>query len=179
MASINAGVVGVGEHRCGSGVRHVGEHRADADHAGAAHGVGHLQDGLAVRPPAELGLGGAHQHDGGRSGGAPPEAGARPAQRRHDAGLDHDPRAVHGEVDELLRLDLGQRLRPPRLEQVLDGTRRGVAGVVPPGEAGDHHRAYVEPVTAGPGREVQMTCPTTATVSLLSAAHDRALGDLT
>ena len=37
----------------------------------------------------------------------------------------------------------------------------------------------VEPVTAGPGREVQMTCPTTATVSLLSAAHDRALGDLT
>ena len=45
------------------------------------------------------------------------------------------------EVGELLGVDAGERLRAPLLDQVADGERRGVAGVVPAGEGGDHRRA--------------------------------------
>ena len=44
------------------------------------------------------------------------------------------------EVDELLGVELGEEIGIPRVGQVVHRPGRGVAGVVPAGEAGHHHR---------------------------------------
>ena len=57
------------------------------------------------------------------------------------SGVEAHVRANGGEVGELLGVDLGERLRLPRLDEVADAVARRVAGVVPAGERGDHHRS--------------------------------------
>jgi hypothetical protein len=47
----------------------------------------------------------------------------------------------HGEIEELLAVDLGERNRMQRLFDVADGRGRGLAGVVPTLECEEHGRA--------------------------------------
>ena len=56
------------------------------------------------------------------------------------SGVESHRRARHGEVEEFLAIDLGERNRADRVLDVANGERRGVAGIVPAAEGQQQRR---------------------------------------
>ena len=142
VEAVDERLVGGGaDERDGLAVHDVGQQRAEGDHQPGPGLLGDARDLVGEGPPAQLGLDAEHEHDvaAGR------RRGVRVVRRPRDAAgvavdqVDLGPGRL--EVVVLLGVDAGDRLRAPLLDQVADGERRGVAGVVPAGEGGDHRRA--------------------------------------
>ena len=135
-------VVAVGRrgHRDGPGVRDVGHERAEGEHGGDAGLLGELHQLDGEGAPAERGLDALHQDDvavdargrGQQDPGGPP---ADPAA----ALVEHDPGAVDLEVVVVLGVERRDGLGIPDVDEVVDDSRRRLAGVVPALEGGNHH----------------------------------------
>jgi hypothetical protein len=123
-------------------VRHVREQRAERDHHLDAELARQVDDQRREGAPAQVGL------DPEQQDGIALEPGDRrvvegvlrpvdPARAAVDEG---DVRPGRLEVEEALRLDLGEALGLPCLGEVTAGERRALAAVVPAAEGGDQER---------------------------------------
>ena len=126
------------------GVRGVGEQRAQGDHELAAQVVAGREQLGAELAPAHVRLDAAHQdHVAVQVGGeATAMLGAGPGDPAVAVVVGADDRPVDLEVVELLGVDGADDPGVPDLHQVVDHCRRGVRGVVPALERGDHHRVH-------------------------------------
>ena len=141
-SSPEVGVAGRGGQRDRAGVRDVGEQRAEHDHHADVELVGDVDELGDERPPADVRLDAPHQHDVAAPEHLPGhrDLRGRPGQVALAVGADAHERAVDLEVVVVLRVERGERLGAPDLLEVGDRAGRGVAGVVPALERGDHHR---------------------------------------
>ncbi len=123
------------------GVRDVGDERAEGDDARHARLLRELHELDRERTPAERRLDPLDEEHVATEGsvgreehpGRPPADPPRPA-------VDDDPRPVDLEVVVVLRVEGGDRLGVPDVDEVLDDGRGRLAGVVPPLEGGDEDR---------------------------------------
>ncbi len=131
----------------GLAVREVGEQGAEADghrHAAALGEADHL---LGEHPPSQRRLGTEQEQGVGARQAGRPHPHDRPLDvplRRSPTGgvaVEADARAHGGEVGEPLGVDVADLGGRPVGDHVLEGARRGVAGVVPSGEGVDQHGA--------------------------------------
>ncbi len=122
-----------------AGVRHVREQRAERDDGRDVQALGDVQQLAAVPAPAHRRLDAVHEDDlaAGPRGGGDRDRGGRPGDLAAAVRPDADHRAVHLEVVVLLRVELVDLLRAPRLVQVLERLARGGPGVVPALEGGE------------------------------------------
>ena len=119
-------------------VRHLGKECPERDHHGGVVGLCDLDDEVAERPPLELGLD-ALQEDHVAAAvreAAGGELVERPVDHP-DTVFATDLWTGRREVEELLGIDVGERVGVPSIAEPPDGRRRGVACVVPPLECSD------------------------------------------
>jgi hypothetical protein len=124
-------------------VRDVGEERAERHDELDAEVTGEVDDLVRERPPAEVGLEAEHEHGVPfRLGnGGVVEGGLRPDDLASDPALQRDVRARCLEVEELLRIDVGETPCLPRLREEAGGERGTLRSVVPASEGGDEDGA--------------------------------------
>jgi hypothetical protein len=122
-------------------VRHVGQQRAEREDQRRVEPLGDADHLLGEQAPAQGGLRAEQEDDVAAGGAGAPRADGGPHDGATLIGGEADVRAHGGEVGELLRVDLGERLGLPGLDQVAHAVAGGVGGVVPAGEGGDDHGA--------------------------------------
>ena len=130
------------ETETGPRVRHVGQQRAEQDRHLHAERLGEVDDGLGERAPAERRLGAGEQDQVARRARDPHgvDLELRPVDRARDAVLQAHHRARGLEVDELLGVDLRERLGAEAAGDERQRGRRRLAGVVPALEGADQRR---------------------------------------
>jgi hypothetical protein len=96
---------------------------------------------LGEQAPAQGRFRAEHQDHVAARGAGAPRADGGPHDGASLLGGEADVRAHGGEVGELLRVDLGQRLGLPGLDHVAHAVAGGVGRVVPAGEGRDDHGA--------------------------------------
>ena len=111
--------------------------RHDALHPTAR---GHVQEQGRVRAPPQLGLDAAKQQQPCPTiGGLPgPKRDPRPADRALPLGAQAHDRPDRGKVDELLRVDRGERRGGELADQGAQRARRRVPGIDPSAKRHDH-----------------------------------------
>jgi hypothetical protein len=120
-------------------VRDVGEQRAERDDELDAEVAGDGNDLVREGAPAEVRLEPEHEHGVPlRLGdGRVVEGGLRPDDLASDPALESYVRAGRLEVEELLRIDVGETPCLPRLREEAGGERGALSAVVPTSESGD------------------------------------------
>jgi hypothetical protein len=121
-------------------VGHLGEERPQRDQQLGVEIAGDGDDLVAERPPPQLRLVTEDDDDVSSGVTASEELRAWPVDVT-DPVLQPHLGPGGREVEELLRVDLGERPRRPPIAEPAGGRRCGVAGVVPPLERGDHDRS--------------------------------------
>jgi hypothetical protein len=120
-------------------VRNVGEKRAERDDELDAEVSGKADHLVGERAPAEIRLEPEHEHGVAlRLGnGRVVERGLGPDDLARDPALERDVRAGCLEVEELLRIDVGETPCLPRLREEAGGERGTLRSVVPASKGGD------------------------------------------
>ena len=130
-------------HRSGPRVRDVGEERSERDDELDAELAGEADDELVERAPPVVRLDAEQDHRiavGARDRGGV-EHGLGPLDLPRQSFVERDGRSRGLEVDEPLRVDLGEPPRIPGAHERAAGERRSLAAVVPAAEGGDQNGA--------------------------------------
>ena len=135
------GIARAPRHRHRPRVRNVGEERADRDHELDPEAFRQVDHEPSERSPAQVGLDADHEHEVARELGQPRmvEGVFGPVDPPRQAALERHMRARRLEVEELLRVDVGEALGLPAAREVLGGERGAVRAVVPTAESGHQH----------------------------------------
>ena len=150
--SMSCSSVAVPMMRDRAGVGHVGEERAERDRHGGAGAFDDAGDLFAEQAPAQRGFGTEHEQDVGAGQRDRPDTDGRPDDRTSVVLVETDGGTHGGEVGERFGVDLGEGVGSPGLDHRAQRRRGCVAGVVPAGERGNHHR----PVEVGLGQPTDM-----------------------
>ena len=130
-----------GDRTC---VGHVREERAKADHQLDAELLDEAHDQVGKRAPAQVRLDAEQQDDVAveplRATVVEDRRG--PVDPPCHSFLERNVRPGRLEVEEVLRIDLGEALRVPQLGEVTRGERGALSAVVPAPESGDHQRPF-------------------------------------
>ena len=124
-----------------SRVDDVGQEGADQYDAAHAEPRGELGNQVAEAPPTQMRLAAAARHELARPvHRAVSERHVRPIDHALMSGVESHHRTRHGEIVEILAIDLGERNGADRIFDVANGERRGVSGVVPAAEGQQQRR---------------------------------------